>query len=408
METVTIKDLDNFARGITHINNKICFVDKALPTEECNIEIINEKKNYSEGKVLELLKESNYRIMPLCPYYDKCGGCSLLHLDRQSELIYKEEKVFDLIKKFSKIDNIPIKDIVYDNEYYYRNKITLHIKDNKLGLYEEKTNKLIEIDECLITDNGINKIILRLKEYLKTKNNINRIIIRKTSLNEKMISIYGECDISKLKEDFKDINSVYVDNKLILGNKYITEKIHDLEFYIYPESFFQVNYNIMIKMYDKVINYYKEHPNLNILDLYCGTGTMSMLVSKYVKSAVGIEINSDAITSANLCLKKNNIKNVEYILGSVEDNIDRFESIDSIIVDPPRSGLDKHSIASIININPSSIIYISCDPATLARDLEVLKEYYNILEITPFDMFPNTYHVESFVVLERKFIRKGE
>ena len=129
---------------------------------------------------------------------------------------------------------------------------------------------------------------------------------------------------------------------------------------------------------------------------------MSMLVSKYVKSAVGIEINSDAITSANLCLKKNNIKNVEYILGSVEDNIDRFESIDSVIVDPPRSGLDKHSIASIININPSSIIYISCDPATLARDLEVLKEYYNIIEITPFDMFPNTYHVESFVVLERR------
>ena len=403
MEKVHIEKLDDFAKGVTRIDNKICFVDKALPLEDCEIEIVEDKKNYSLGIVKNIIKESNYRIMPLCPYYDICGGCHLLHYDRQSELIYKEEKVLDLLNKFAKIEKINLKDIKYGNEYYYRNKITLHGDKNKIGLYQEKTNKLIEIDECLICSKKINEVIEKLNKFLaNTSCDIKKIIIRSTSLNQSMLIIDGDISSDSLKEEFSEINSIYVNKKLIFGKEYIEEKINDLTFLIYPDSFFQVNYEMMKFMYNKVIDFYKENPNLNVLDLYCGTGTMSMLISKYCNSVVGIEINEDAIKGANECKKINKIENINFYLGKVEDKIDDFKDIGSIIVDPPRSGLDKHTINSIININPKSIIYISCDPATLARDLNILKENYNVLEITPVDMFPNTYHCESITVLERK------
>jgi len=155
-------------------------------------------------------------------------------------------------------------------------------------------------------------------------------------------------------------------------------------------------------MYNKVIDFYKEHKNLKVLDLYCGTGTIGMLISKYCKSVIGVEVNKEAINSANRCKDKNSIKNIEFYQGKVEDKIDMFSDIDSIVVDPPRAGLDKHSIEIILKLNPESIIYISCDPATLARDLNLLKDNYEVKEINPIDMFPNTYHVENVCILERK------
>ncbi len=402
MEKVKITDLDNFGRGITRVNDKICFVDKALPMEICEIEIINEKKNYIEATA-NILEESKYRILPICPYYQKCGGCHLMHYDRQSELIYKEEKVYNLIKKIGKLDNVRIKDIAYNNELFYRNKLTLHINKNKIGLYEEKTHNIISINECLITKKEINDIYLKLKEYLKNnKSDLEEVIIRNTTLNETMLSLKGKIDKDSFLKSFSDVTSIYLNNKLISGKEYIEEKINDLVFEIYPTSFFQVNYDMMKVMYNKVIDYYKEHKDLKVLDLYCGTGTIGMLISKYCMSVIGVEVNKEAINSANRCKDKNNIKNIEFYLGKVEDKIDMFSDVDSIVVDPPRAGLDKHSIETILKINPTSIIYISCDPATLARDLCVLKDTYNIKEINPLDMFPNTYHVENVCILERR------
>ena len=217
-----------------------------------------------------------------------------------------------------------------------------------------------------------------------------------------MLVLKGKVDESKFIKAFSDITSIYLNDKLILGKEYILEKINDLSFYIYPNSFFQVNYEMMKYMYNKVIDYYKDNKNLNVLDLYCGTGTIGMLIAKYCNSVVGVEVNSDAINSANMCKEINNISNINFYLGKVEDNIDKFSNIDSIVVDPPRSGLDKHTISTIIKLSPKSIIYISCDPATLARDLCILKEKYNVKEINPIDMFPNTYHVENICILERK------
>ena len=372
---VKITTLDAFGRGITRVNNKICFVDRALPTEVCDIKIVKENKKYSEAEVINMLEESKYRIMPLCPYYEKCGGCHIMHYDRQSELIYKEEKVSDLINKIGKLNNIRIKDIAYGNEFFYRNKLTLHVDNNKIGLYQEKSHDIIEIDECLITNKTINEIVSKLKEYLKkNKNDLEEIIIRITSLNETMLVLKGDIDTNNFIKEFSNITSIYLNDNLIHGNKYILETINDLSFEIYPKSFFQVNYEMMKYMYNKVIEFKKENKDLNVLDLYCGTGTIGMLISKYCKSVIGVEVNSEAITSANRCKDKNGINNISFYLGKVEDKIDMFSNIDSIVVDPPRSGLDKHTISTILKLNPKSIIYISCDPATLARDLNLLKD----------------------------------
>lgn len=401
MEKVTVSKLDHFGRGISFIDNKICFIENALPGEECEVEITNEKKNYYEAKLINILNQSADRLDVICPYYDKCGGCQLMHLDYQKQLEYKKNKVIELLERFAGIKDIKVNNIISSNSINYRNKITLHGVGNKIGLYQEKTNDLIKIDYCLITSNIINDVIKRLNDYFDSNEEINSIVIKATSLNEVMIIIKGNIDKDRFISNYSDINSIYLNNDLIYGKKSITEVINDLYFEVYPDSFFQINYINMKEMYNRVINFYKENSGLNVLDLYCGTGTIGMLIAKYCNSVIGVEVNSDAIKSANLCKDKNNISNISFYLGKVEGKIDNFKDIDSIVVDPPRSGLDNHTIDTIIKLNPKSMIYISCDPVTLARDLNILKHSYNITEITSIDMFPNTYHVENVVILEK-------
>ena len=314
-----------------------------------------------------------------------------MHLDRKSELLFKEEKVSDLINKFSDI-KMDVNDILYNNEYFYRNKLTLHVKNNKIGLYKKNSNDLIEIDECIICEEKINNLIPRIKEYLNNnKSTLEEIVIKKSSLDEIMIIFKGKTDI----------NSVYLNDKLILGKEYITEKINDLEFYIRPLSFFQVNYGMMKTMYNKVIDYYKRNESSNVLDLYCGTGTIGIYVSKYCKKVYGIEINKYAIEDAFINKKINNIDNIDFRCLDTSD-INIKEKYDKIIVDPPRSGLDKKTVNYLLNSESKRIVYVSCDPVTLSRDLDLLSEKYNVIEITPVDMFSRTYHVENVCLLERK------
>ena len=385
---VKIEKQDHFGRGIAFIDKKICFIKDTLPGEIVDIEIVKNKKNFLEGKANKIIVESSDRVKPICPYFGVCGGCDLMHQEYNKQLEFKKNKVKELLKRFSNIDINDIK-INHSNNLNYRNKIVLH----DLGLYKEKSNDVVNIDKCYLVNDKINDIIKRLKNY-----KINEATIKVSSLGKVMLIVDESIDIDK----FKDIDSLYVNDKLVLGNNYIEEVINGLTFYIYKDSFFQVNYNVMNMLYQRIVDYYKENSNLNVLDLYCGTGTIGMLISKYCSSVVGIEVNSDAIISAKLCKKINNISNIEFYLGKVEDTIDMIKDIDSIVVDPPRAGLDNHTINTILKLNPKSIIYVSCDPTTLARDLNILKENYNIKEIELFDMFPNTYHVESFVVLERR------
>ena len=400
---VKIIRLNNEGLGVALVDKFVVFVKNALVDELVKIKITEVNDNYAKADVINYIETSSDRVIPSCPFYEKCGGCNLMHMNYESQISFKKDKVKSIFKKISNID-IDIKDIIYDKEYNYRNKVTLKVKNDKIGLYREKTNDIINVDKCLLLDNKINDELIKLELFIHRykNNNISEIMIR--VINDKIMlsldTINKEVRDSFIN-NFDHVESIYINNKLVYGNEFLKENINDLEFNISPKSFFQVNKNIMTKMYDKAISYIKGGTTL---DLYSGTGTLSMLASKTSDEVIGIEVVKDAVKDANNNIELNNIKNVSFICDKVENKIDELKNkiIDNIIMDPPRSGSDKKSLASILEIEPKQIIYISCNPVTLARDYNTLKEKYNIKEITLFDMFPNTYHIESLMVLERK------
>ena len=398
-----IEKLDHFGRGIIKKDNDIIFVENALPNDIVDIEITKSKKNIKEAKVINYIERSNIFKDSICPYSNTCGGCNIINLLYQEQLSYKKTKVQELIDKMLKID-IKVKDIISSNqEYNYRNKITIHGDNNKIGLYKKKTNDIVEINECKLVNEKINEILKRIKSYQENnKCQINDLVIKTTSLNESMISIYGSMDYEHFKKEFSDVKVININNQVITKDKYIKERLLDKDFYISNHSFFQVNMNTTNLLYQKVIDLIKDKDYETCLDLYCGTGTITILVSDYINKVYGIEVVEDAISDANRNKELNNKENIEFILGKTEDHIHKFKDIDLVIVDPPREGLDKTTKENIKRIKPKTIVYVSCVPSTLMRDLNDLKEEYNIKEISICDMFPNTYHVESIALLEIK------
>ena len=398
---VKILRLNNEGEGIASIDGKLCFIKGALPNELVDIDILEDKGNYFIGKLNNIITSSESRITPKCPYYDKCGGCELMHLSYPNTLAFKKDKVKGIFKKICELDIDP--EIYSYNELNYRNKVTLKVSNNELGYYEEKTHNIVDIDKCLLLDNSINDVISKLRDFIQNKDhNISEIMIR-SILNEIMISF------DNLNPVYKDelLNifpsaSIYIKGELVSGNKSLIETIEDYKFYVSSESFFQVNTVTFKKLYKYIIS--KLDNEEIALDLYSGTGTISILMSKYFNKVYGIEVSHSSIMDANENIKLNNISNVEFIEGKVEDKIDliRELKVDTVIMDPPRSGSDNKSLTSIMKINPKNIIYISCNPVTLARDYNVLKEQYNLKSIDLIDMFPQTSHVESLLVLERK------
>lgn len=396
---VKIEKLDHFGRGITEINNKICFVENALPNEIVKINIIKETKKYYVAEVVDFIEKSPNRIIEKCPYYSIfCGGCDLEHLSFKKENEFKRRKVQELLVKFAKINPTKVKETVFSDEYYYRNKVTFHSKDKQLGYYQKGSNNLIKIDKCYLLNPRINSI---LKELNSTKNNITEVIIRTSNNQEEiMLKISGKVlNINDLKEKV---------DVLVYNDEYLTEKkriitsIGNKKYYLSIDSFFQVNEKLTEKLYGKVKTEVEKVKPKRLLDLYSGTGSFGIYVSEFVDGLVtGVDYSKSNIEDANLNKKLNNITNIEFIENKVENVIEDFKNIDMIIVDPPRSGLDQKTIENIKRLSPSNIVYVSCDPATLARDINLLKEY-EVVEVTPFNMFPRTYHVETVCILERR------
>ena len=398
---VRIEKLDHFGRGITFIDGKICFVEHALPNEIVELEIIKETKKYILGKAIDYLETSPDREIEKCKYFNICGGCNLEHYNYLKENEFKQAKVQELINKFAKID-IKVNDIIYDEEKNYRNKLTLHGKDKKLGLYKKETNELIEISNCNLVDKRINDIISILQEIAK-ESNIEEVIIRVSNDSKKlMIKIKGEVsNIEKLKNI--DIDVLIVNDKVYTNSNQIITEIGSKKYYVSVESFFQVNKTLTTKLYNEVKKIVEEVKPNKVLDLYCGTGTIGIYVAEHTNEVIGVDYSSSNINDANKNKELNNSNNITFINDKVENVIDSFESnIDLVIVDPPRAGLDLKTIEHLKRINPTIIIYVSCDPSTLARDLKELSTDYNFKYIQPFNMFPRTYHVENVVKLEKK------
>ena len=392
---IQIKKLDNEGRGIGYFNNKIAFISNALPDEEVLVNFTKEKKKYYEGVTQEIVKKSPLRVIPKCPFYDTCGGCNLMHIGIDSQEDYKLQKSKDILYKFANLDK-EIKLIKSNKDLYYRNKISLKVEDYKWGYYNGSTHEFCEVNNCLLANNAINDIIHK-KEFLKVKDGI--IVIRCNYNNEVLIEIQSES-----KVEFNDVPDsvvgIVLNDKTIYGDNYFFDMIGDMKFKISYNSFFQINNYIANEIF-KLLNVYLSGENL--LDLYCGVGTLGLSLKNNFKKIVGIEKIENAILNAKENAVSNGVSNAEFYAGDTAKILsDLNEEFDTVIVDPPRSGLNKDTIDLVLNINPKKICYVSCDQITLSRDLKILQEKYYISKINVLDMFPNTYHIESFVILERK------
>ncbi len=396
-----IEKLDTFGRGISNLDGKICFIENAIDKEKVEAEITLEKKNINEAKTVKVIESSPDRKKWECPYYLECGGCNIMHMTYAKQLKFKEEKVRDILKSFADIDKGKVKNIIPTLEFSYRNKVTLKVKE-KLGYYKKKTYEIINIDKCLIASSKINTLIAKLNEMKLS--GIKEIIIRSNNLNSSLVALYSDrnLDCSYYSEQLKD----YTDNliiyekkrkKVILGHDYIEEKLRNFTFRVSPDSFFQVNSYGALKLYEEIEKEIEKTDT--ILDLYCGTGTIGIFLSHKAKKVIGVEICKSAIINARQNKIINKVDNIEFICDDVAKVKERFYDVDLVVIDPPRGGLSKNALKNVIDTRAKRIIYASCDVVTLARDLNILKEYYEIEKVVPVDMFPNTYHVECVCVL---------
>ena len=385
---VCCERLDDFGRGVCVVDGKVVFVPNLLPSEKAKIEIIIDKKNYMVGSIVKLIKKSKNRVISKCSY--RSCGCALMNMSYKDTLEYKKDKVIKVLKKFGGFSFDDVKINGSKNMYGYRNKISLKVIDGKIGYFKNGSNDLIEIKKCLICSDRINKLIKVLRKEDLTL--VSSIVIK--DMDSLLISINGKMDITRLKK-FSD--SIYMSGKCVYGDKYITNSILGYKFLVSDESFFQVNNEMTEKLYSKVLEYAGK--GNSALDLYSGTGTIGILLSKNYKNVYGVEINKSAVECANENKMINNISNVSFNRGNA-NKITNISS-DLVVVDPARAGIMKDGIKNILKINPKRIVYVSCNPVTLARDLKELKNY-KIKDISLFDMFPWTYHVESLVLLERR------
>ena len=392
---VSITRLNHSGDGIGYINGKIAFIPKTVPGDIVEVEIIKEHKKYIEAIPNKYKELSPNRDSIPCPYYQKCGGCQLMGLNYLQQLEFKKDKVKNILNKYTNLDLNPT--IKESTPYGYRNKITLQVQNGKLGLYSLNSNDLIPITKCLLISDEINNIIKLINNKLDLST-INQIIIRKSN-NQLMAQFLGKINESILIKTLSPhLTSLYLNDKHLSGTKTITETLGKYQFLISPASFFQINHNQTINLYNQVKSYLGPKNN-EVLDLYCGTGTIGIYVSDCCKKVTGIELNPSSVKDAHNNIKLNKLNNIEIIQGDVGKVLQAKNTYEAIIVDPPRSGLDKKTKTTLLKIKSPKLIYISCNPITLARDLNDLKEIYNIEDITLFDMFPNTYHVECVVLL---------
>ena len=396
---VEIVKFDNNGRGIGYINDKIIFIPKTVPGDIVKVKIILEKKNFIEGKLKEIITPSKIRKKAICPYFDVCGGCDLMHISISEMLEYKLNKVNDMLIK-NNIDYKVEKITKSENPYNYRNKITLKILDKKIGFYENDSHKLVNIEHCYLCKEIINEM---LEDITLLNVNNGEIVIRSNYNEEILLSINTEdeiLNIDKLVNKYK-IVGIIKNDKCIYGENYFIDKINNYLFKVSYNSFFQVNPYICSKLFNLIENNTKE--SNNVLDMYCGVGTLSLVSSTNAEKVVGVEILENAIKDANLNKSLNNKNNVEFICSDTKKIIGKITGdFDTIILDPPRSGVSKKVIDKIIDVKTDKIIYVSCNPITLVRDLKLFQDDYVIKEMQLLDMFPNTEHVETFVVLEKR------
>lgn len=396
---VTIETLDHHGRGITHQDGKVGFIENALKGEICEIEITKDNTKYFEGKVSKYIETSPKRVKSKCPYYDRCGGCHLRHMSYEDTLNFKKDKLINILYKYAGLAIEPIV-IKNKNRDFYRNKIELKVKNGIYGFYESSSHEIVEIDRCLNAEEPINTI-LRSTDLLNIKNG--SLVIKSNYNGEIILSIESEedpdIDIERLREKVKLVGIIH-NEKTIFGANHFIEIVNGLFFKETYNSFFQVNRYINSEIFKLIKDNIK--PGAIVADICSGVGTLSIVASEKASKVYSLEIVENAVLDGILNAKMNKRDNIEFLLGDAYSNLGKIEDdIDTIIIDPPRSGLNRLALETILKMEPETILYISCDPITLSRDLKVLKSKFDVEKVYLLDMFSYTYHVESMCVMKR-------
>lgn len=431
--------------GIAKIEDFTIFIPNALKGETIKIKIVKVLSSYAFGKIMKIISTSKYRKNNDCDTYKRCGGCSLRHVNYKETLKMKQNSVQSLVNKTLK-NKIQVQPVLgMENPYHYRNKAQYPVGVDKdgnpvMGTFANRTHEIIPIQTCLIQNKKTEEIAKFIFNYLvknhisiyneKTGKGLLRHIVTKIGVKTNQIMCILVINgkeipkekqfVEKLCNKFPEVKAVIKNineknTNVILGEKninlygkgYIEDKLGQYTFKISPLSFYQVNPIQAEKLYQLGVEAAEIGNEDIVFDLYCGIGTISLFMSQYAKKVYGIEIVEEAVKMAKQNALLNHVTNTEFIAGDVEQVLDKLIHKDNVIpnvvmVDPPRKGLDNKSIENILTIHPEKIIYISCNPATLVRDLSKLEDYYNIETIKPVDMFPFTSHVECVAVLHRK------
>lgn len=432
---VDIIDYGANGEGIAKIDGYTIFVANALKGEKCKIHILKVLSSHAFAKVEEVLNESIHRKIPDCITYGRCGGCDLRHIDYEETLKIKQEKVQNLVNKMLNTNVKVSKTIGMSNPFYYRNKAIFPIsKEKEVGIFAKRTHDIVEIQDCKIQTEISQKIAKYIVSNWKysiyneetKKGLLKNIMIREGFYTHEIMCVLVlskneniKIDVNDLINRFPNIKTIVFnindkdtnvvlgkENITIYGKGYIFDKLDEYTFKISPNSFYQVNPIQTEKIYNLAIQKANLKNEDILCDLYCGIGTIGIFAAKYVKEVIGIEIVEDAIKDAKENAKLNNIKNIQFILGDVEKAFTRILENNLrpnvVIVDPPRKGLDIQTISNLNKLKLEKMIYISCNPASLVRDLKELEKLYDIKEIIPIDNFPYTSHVECCVLLELK------
>ena len=428
--------------GIAKIEGFTIFIPNAIKGEKAKILIVKVLTSHAFGKIIEVIEPSKFRIESDCATYKRCGGCSLRHIKYEETLKMKQNAVQSLVNKTLKTKIQVQETLGMENPYHYRNKAQYPIGINKeakpvMGVFANRTHEIIPIHKCLIQNEQTEKLAKFVFDFIvknkisiyneKTGKGLVRHIVTKIGIKTNQIMcvlVINGREMPKEKELVEEIKAEFPSVKSIIknintkntnvilgdknidlyGNGYIEDKLGNYTFKISPLSFYQVNPVQAEKLYLLGIDGANITKKDVVFDLYCGIGTISLFMSKFAKKVYGIEIVEEAVSAAKENAVINQVDNVDFIAGDVEKVLDDFVNAKGIIpeiimVDPPRRGLDNTTIDNILNVKPKRLVYISCNPATLVRDLAKLEELYDVKSIKPVDMFPFTSHVEVVAVL---------
>ncbi|WP_307396082.1 23S rRNA (uracil(1939)-C(5))-methyltransferase RlmD [Bacillus horti] len=444
---VYIDDLSHEGLGVGKVDGYTLFIKDALPGEKVKAKVTKTKKRFGFARLLEIIEHSPHRVEPPCPIYAQCGGCQLQHLGYEEQLRQKEQQVRSQLTKIGGIDLEQVKvhpTLGMSEPWRYRNKAQVPIGENEGGLiggfYRQGTHDIIDMQECLIQHEANDEVIQKTKDiaqelgiraYDEQKHSglLRHVVVKYGFYTQELMIVlitkeetipHKEMFIEKLRESFPNLKSIIRNvnkaktnvifgeqTKVLWGEEYIYDQIGDIRFAISARSFYQVNPQQTKVLYDKALEYAQLQGHETVIDAYCGIGTISLFLAQKAKKVLGVEVVPEAIADAKRNARLNHIENAEFAVGEAEKVIPWWKAqgitADVIVVDPPRKGCDEALLETIIQMKPERVVYVSCNPSTLARDLKFLEDGgFKTVEVQPVDMFPHTSHVECVVLLQRQ------